>query len=110
MLYGKIGGTFVWNLHLESLILEGSGLQLPTIGGVKETQWQTPQKNGGGSLAAGSYLQRGSASPPPPPRGDCFFRGICPKQNGRPPILCHLSPSKKYPNARANEGLDSNAS
>ena len=32
----------------------------------KKTQGRTALKNGGASLAVGSYLQRGSAPPPPP--------------------------------------------
>ena len=41
------------------MILEGDGLQLPKIGGGQsKTQGQTALKNGGGSLAVGSYLQR----------------------------------------------------
>ena len=36
----------------------------------KRTQGRTVLKNEGGSLAVGSYLQRGSAPPPPlPPTG-----------------------------------------
>ena len=45
------------------MILEGGGLQLPKIGGGK--RGRRALKNGGSSLAVGSYLQRGSAPPPP---------------------------------------------
>ena len=54
-------------LHWESLILEGGRLQLPKIGGSKNNSGAASPEKRGGSLAVGSYLQRGSA--PPPPRG-----------------------------------------
>ena len=53
-------------LHSESLILEGGGLQLKkNRRHSKKTQGRTGLKSGGGSLAVGTYLQRGSAPPPP---------------------------------------------
>ena len=52
MLYGKIGVTFVYNFALRKF----------------RGQWSaTPKKNGGGSLAVGSYLKE--SVPPPPPLG-----------------------------------------
>ena len=54
-------------LHWESMILEGGVLQLSTIKGTqRKPKGREPWKNVGGSLAVGSYLQRGSAPPPPP--------------------------------------------
>ena len=45
MLYGRIGVTFVYEFALRSMILEGSGLQLPLIGTVKENSRQdSPEK------------------------------------------------------------------
>ena len=71
MLYGKIGVTFVYNCALRKFDF-GATLSLPTIGaggggeGVFKgsTQGQTALKNGNGTFAAGSYLQRGSAPLP----------------------------------------------
>ena len=52
------------------MILEGGSLQLSKIGGsLGKTQGQTALKSGGGSLAVGSYLKKGSAPPPFPPSG-----------------------------------------
>ena len=42
---------------------------------MKKTQGRRALKNGGGSLAVGSYLQRGSA--PPPPGQMCQGRTNC---------------------------------
>ena len=47
MLYDKIGVTLVYNFALRKFDFRG--------------QWPATPKKGGGSLAVGSYLQRGSA-------------------------------------------------
>ena len=70
MLIGRIGVTFVHNFVLRNYDFrwEWSATQ-KNSGRSKKIQGQTALKNGGGSLAVGSYLQRGSAPP-----GDWVWR------------------------------------
>ena len=66
-LWKKLKSLLYTILYWESLILEVGGLQLPKIGGgQRKLRGGEPWKTGGGSLAVGSYLQRGSAPLPPP--------------------------------------------
>ena len=58
MLYGKSGVPFVCNFKLSDF--RGWWSATPKNRGQSK-------KSGGGSLAVGSYLQRGSAPPPPSP-------------------------------------------
>ena len=68
MLYGKIGVTILYNFALRKFYFRGQRSATPkNRGRSKKTQERTALKNWGGSLAVGSYLQRGSD--PPPPRG-----------------------------------------
>ena len=49
-------------------------MTLKNRGRSKKTEWHTKAKSKGGSLAVGTYLQRGSAPPPSPglfPRRAC---------------------------------------
>ena len=65
MLYGKIRVTIVYNFALKNCDFRGRWFATPkNRGRSKKTQRRTALKNGGGSLAVGSYLQRGSAPPP----------------------------------------------
>ena len=58
----KIIVTFVYNFALTIFYFRGTWFQTPkNRGRSKKTQGRTALKNGGGSLAVGSYLQRGSA-------------------------------------------------
>ena len=64
MLYGKIRVTFVYHSAMRKF-----DLKAPKIGdGQRKLRGVRALKNGGGSLAVGSYLQRGSG---PPPSGLC---------------------------------------
>ena len=64
--YDKIGVIFVYNFALKKFNFRGRWFQtLKNRGQSKKTQGRTALKNRGGSLAVGSYLQRGSAPPPP---------------------------------------------
>ena len=66
MLYGKIGVTIVYNFPLKNCDFRRRWSAIPkNRGRSKKTQGRTALKNGGGSLAVGSYLQRGSAPPLP---------------------------------------------
>ena len=63
---GRIGVTFVYNFALRKFDFRGRWSATPKNRGLsKKTQGRRALKNGGGSLAVGSYLQRSSAPPPP---------------------------------------------
>ena len=69
MLYGKIGVTILYNFALRKVYFRGRLSASPkNRGRSKKTQERTALKNWGGSLAMGSYIQRGS-DPPHPPGG-----------------------------------------
>ena len=62
MLYGKIGVTIVYNFALRKFDFRGRWSATPqNRGRSKKTQGRTVLKNGGGSLAVSTHLQRGSA-------------------------------------------------
>ena len=70
MLYGIIGVPFVYNFALRKFDFRGRWSATPkNRGRSKKTQGWIGLKSGGGSLAVGTYLQRGSAPSPPPPGG-----------------------------------------
>ena len=72
--YGIIGVPFVYIFALRKFDFKGRGSVTPkNKGRSKKIQGRTGLKNGGGSLAVGSYLQRGSA--PPPSRGQGLGTG-----------------------------------
>ena len=59
---------FIYNFALRKFDFRGWWSATPkNRGWSKKTQVWTGLKNGGGSLAVGTYLQRGSAPPPPTP-------------------------------------------
>ena len=55
------------------MLFGGSGL---IESGLKKTERQTAPKSRGGSLAVGTYVQRGSAPPPFSPRGTWRGGGV----------------------------------
>ena len=66
MLHGMIGCTCLYNSALGKFDFRGQWSVSPkNRGQLKKTQGWIGLKSGGGSLAAGTYLQRGSAPPPP---------------------------------------------
>ena len=72
MLYGMIGVPFVHNSAFRKFDFRGRWSVSPkNRGRSKKTQKWTGLKSGSGSLAVGTYLQRGSGPPPPRRAGPC---------------------------------------
>ena len=66
MLYGKTGVTIVYNIALSKFDFRDQWSATPqNRGRSKKNQGRTVLKHWAGSLAVGSYIQRGSAPPPP---------------------------------------------
>ena len=62
MVYEINGVPFVYNFALRKFVFRGRWSVTPkNKGPSKKTQGRTGLKSGGGSLAVGTYLQRGSA-------------------------------------------------